>query len=571
MIFQRLLSWQLSAPMCSVLVAWLALAIPTEISAQTQGNAKPTSALQTLRTLVDSMAALRTQLETQTKLAANGENDAVKDAAKKEAAAIQARLAQAERDFEAIATGVDTRDAQPTGDLTKFDVVAELTEMVQPLMREVKAATEQPRLIEQLRAELNAHQRRLGEVQSAVINVEKAIAELPNSKAPSSTDTSVRKALLTTLEKWRYSEKEAKASVEVVNHRLDELLSKRKSVWELASHATQTFFLTRGRNILFALLALLGTMFAWRWAYRWVERFSPWHKKVEGRMPFAARMIDVIYHTLSVVLATAAALTVLYSTGDWLLLGLCLIALVGIVLGARTAVPKYYRQARLLLNFGEVREGERIIHQGLPWLVKSLNMFTELHNPSLRNGRLRVPLDQLTATTSRPLEKDESWFPSKEGDWLLLQDGTLGKTVSQSPEFVHLVLLGGANKAYPTLNFLAQNPQNLSGGFRINAIIRLDHIHRAEVTRTIPELLTERLTAIYAAELQSKNLKSIITEFRASTTVALELEIIADFSGDAASRYEHHRRDLHRHALDICNSQEWKLASQIIPLAPIGG
>jgi hypothetical protein len=528
-------------------------------------------AMPTLRTLVDSIAALKSQLEAQNKLAATGENDTIKEAAKKEAAAIQVRLTQAERDFEAIATGVDTKEADAAPGTVKFDVVAELTEMVQPLMREVKAATEQPRLIEQLRAELNAQQRRLGEVQTAVENLEKTLTTLPNTKGQAAADNALRKSLQTTLEKWRYSEKEAKAAVEVVKHRLDELLSKRKSVWELASHATQTFFLTRGRNILFALMALLGTLLLWRWAYRWIERYSPWHKKVEGRMPFAARIIDVTYHTLSVVLATAAALTVLYSTGDWLLLGLCLIALVGLVLGARTAVPKYYRQARLLLNFGEVREGERIIHQGLPWLVKSLNMFTELQNPALRNGRLRVPLEQLTTTTSRPLEKDEGWFPCKEGDWVILQDNTLGKSVNQSPEFVHLVLLGGANKTYPTQSFLTQNPLNLSGGFRLTTVLRLDHCHRSSVTREIPEILTERVKAALMSELPEKQLKSLNTEFKASTTVALELEILADFTGDASSRYEHLRRELQRHALDVCNHQGWKLANQVVSIVPVAG
>ena len=531
----------------------------------TKATLRAGSGLDTLRALVDSMNALRSQLDAQNQLARNGTNDTIKDAAKKEAAALQTRLTQAERDFDAIATGIDERDTERTDDLTKFDVVEEMTEMLRPLLREVKAATEQPRLIEQLRADLTTQTRRLAEIQGAVASVQATQAALAKGK-DNAADTALKKTLQTTLDKWRSNEKEAKAAAEVVKHRLDDVLSKRRSIWEIVSQATQGFFLTRGRNIVFAVLALLMTLFIWRWGYQWVERFSPWHKKVDGRIPFAGRVIDVLYRTLSALLATAAALTVFYSTGDWLLLGLCLIALVGLVLGARTAIPKYYRHARLLLNFGEVREGERIVYHGLPWLVKSLNMFSELHNPLLRNGRLRVPLDQLAATTSRPLDREETWFPSKEGDWVLLHDGTQAKVVSQTPEFVQLVLLGGTHKSYPTPNFLAQNPQNLAGGFRLTSILRLDHVHRDEAPTGIPSRLTEAITSGVKAELPAEHLRNLATEFRAVTPAALELEIVADFAGDAASRYDQLKRMLQKHALEACNKHQWKLASQVIPL-----
>jgi predicted nucleic acid-binding Zn-ribbon protein len=524
-----------------------------------------TSTLITLRALTDSMTALRAQLAEQNRLAKSGENESANETAVKEAAALQARLDQAQRDFETIATGINPGNADPATNLTQFDVAAELTEMVQPLIREVKAATEQPRMIEQLRTQIASEEARLEEVKSAVANVEKTLASLGSTRE-GSAEATLKKHLQDTLEKWKYAEREARAAVEVVKHRLDDVLAKKKSVWETLSHATSSFFLTRGRNIFVAILAVVGSVVAMRAARRWLVRRSPWHVKTDGGLPFAARVFDVAWYGAAVFLAVLMALTVLYFAGDWLLLGLCLIALIGVVLGARTAIPKYYNQARLMLNFGEVREGERILYQGLPWMVKSLNMFSELRNPALRNGRLRVPLSQLAQSTSRPIEKDEPWFPCVEGDWVQLSDGTFGRVVCITHEFVQVVLLGGSRKTYPTAAFLAQNPQNHAAGFRVSTIIRLDHKHRDEATRSIPPALTKALHEGLLKDYKADLIKNIMTEFRAATTTALELEVLADFTGEMAGNFTNLQRKLQMLALDACNQHDWKLAAQVLPL-----
>lgn len=553
-------------PICAALALFCAAVFAQSPAGTEEPAAVPqTTTLTTLRALTDSMTALRTQLAEQNRLAKSGENETVKEAAGKEAAALQQRLDQAEKDFEAISTGISLRSSEPVTDLAKFDVAAELTEMVQPLIREVKAATEQPRMIEQLRSQLTVQQARLEEVRSAVANVEKTLATVPAAKE-GGPDAALKKNLQVTLEKWKYAEREARAAVEVVKHRLDEVLAKKKSVWETLSHATSSFFLTRGRNIIVSLLALVGTLIGMRAAYRWLVKRSPWHVKKDGGLPFAGRVFDVAWYGASVFLAIVMALTVLYFAGDWLLLGLCLIALIGIVLGARTAVPKYYNQARLMLNFGEVREGERIVHQGLPWLVKSLNMFSELRNPALRNGRLRVPLSQLAISTSRPIEKDEPWFPCVEGDWVQLQDGTFGRVVCITHEFVQVVLLGGSRKTYPTLAFLAQNPQNHAAGFRVSTILRLDHKHRDEATKGIPPALTKTIHEGLLKDYKAELIKNINTEFRAATITALEVEILADFTGEMAGNFTNLQRKLQMLALDACNQHGWKLAAQVLPL-----
>ena len=103
----------------------------------------------------------------------------------------------------------------------------------------------------------------------------------------------------------------------------------------------------------------------------------------------------------------AALPFVLYATGDWVLMGFSLVVLAGLALAARTGLPRFYEQGRLLLNLGDVREGERVIYRGLPWNVETLSFYTTLVNPALTGGEVRLPLIQLPGMNSRPADRSE--------------------------------------------------------------------------------------------------------------------------------------------------------------------
>ena len=96
------------------------------------------------------------------------------------------------------------------------------------------------------------------------------------------------------------------------------------------------------------------------------------------------------------------------------------------------------KQARLLLNIGPVREEERIYYQNLPWRVKNINIFTILENPDA-GVKLRLPIEELVGLISRPSLPNESWFPCKLNDWVLLSDKYYGKVVGISLEFIELI------------------------------------------------------------------------------------------------------------------------------------
>ena len=537
----------------------LALLLPVCLLAQTPPATpvpEPTN-LTTLRTLETTMTSLRTQLEAQSVKARTGENDSIKEAAKKEVEALQVRLTQVQRDFETIATGLEAREFEVQAKDAKFDLTSELTELLEPLVHELKSATEQPRVIEQLRGELAFQQRRAELAALAVQNTERMLEALPKKPANGSPEAAVMKNLQRTLEKWQNHQRETEAGVQVLDYRLKETLAKRKTILQLLSQATGTFFLSRWWNVVLAVLVCGGVFAGWRAFQRWLFKRLPWNAN-DPQRPFIARMVDLAFHVFAFVLATLGVLTVFYVRGDWLLLGLSLIALLALVLAAKNGLPKFYRQARLLMNLGEVREGERVVVNGIPWQVKAINMFTELTNPALKDSSLRLPITQLVGMNSHPHIPGDPWFPCKEGDWVMLNDGTFGKAVNITPEFVQLVQLGGAFRTYTTQRFLNTDPVCLTGGFRVTTVIRIDRSHQPQAAE-IAVALKDGIHGALAALVDSSQVRSVKVEYRGTPGLAMEFEVNADFDGAVAEKFSTLQRAVQNRSLEVCNTHGWRV------------
>jgi hypothetical protein len=263
------------------------------------------------------------------------------------------------------------------------------------------------------------------------------------------------------------------------------------------------------------------------------------------------------FQVFSVIGAAGAALMVLYAFGDWVLLSLVAILLLGVLWSARVALPRYLDELKLVLNLGTVKEGERIIYQGIPWRVEAVGFHAELANPELSGGRIRLPLREAMLLKSRPYGPEERWFPCRKGDWVVLSDATLGVVETQTPEVVELSLLGGSRKTYLVAEFLRQNPTNLAFGFRLSLTCRIDFRHQHESTQIIPGLLRERLFEELQGAGYAVKLETLDVQFSRARTDSLELAILADFSGEAAGDYDPLSRLIHRIALDVCTACGW--------------
>src|SRR3569832_794382 len=155
------------------------------------------------------------------------------------------------------------------------------------------------------------------------------------------------------------------------------------------------------------------------------------------------------------------------------------------------SLPAYLKEAKLLLNIGPVREGERVLYRGMPWKVQALNVHSVLVNPLLRGGHLRLPLNELNNLASRPQDPEEAGFPTREDDSVLLAVGTFGRGMQQTPELVQLKV-GGAVRSYPVSAYLDSQPQSLSrenNGVSIK--FGIDYRLQGEATTTVRGKLRE--------------------------------------------------------------------------------
>ena len=499
------------------------------------------SVLESVDAIEKEIADLSSSLE--------GETDVARESIEEELKNLADRRDELEADFDSIATGIDPEDYdQAVDDI--FDLGQELDTLLRPIIKELKDLTEKPREIEELRSELYTWNRRIETTEDALTN----LGELPTD-ARGSLATQIAE----TRRKWAERQKQAENRIQAIEFQLEQAEENQPTFFSAITNSLRAFFRSRGRNLILCVLVFFTVFFAFRYLHRRVEHLAPWRKK--GDRAIYIRLIDVGLNVFSLLGAIIATLIVLYATGDWVLMGLAVILLFGVALAAKNGLPAFYDQARLLLNLGEVREGERVVFDGVPWKIERLSFFSTLKNHQLRGGYLRLPVRQLAGLISRPIAKEgELWFPCDEGDWLMLTDEGHGRVVSQTPEYVQIVKLGGAKFTIPTSDFLAKSPLNLSHNFRISTVFGIDYKHQPDSTTTIPEKMWAHLTRdLYTLIGDRDKLINLKVELASAGASSLDYTIIADFHGDLAARYQNIQRAITRILVDCCNENGYEI------------
>jgi len=506
-----------------------------------------------MRALKTSITEIEEEIRLKRAALAEAATETEREVIGKEIQALNAQLAPLRSDFDGVAAGIDL-EAYSEGDETAVNLGAEMEDFLRPIVTQLKEVTERPREIDELKKKIAYQTTRKDLAASALDHVSKLLS--------SATDPALISDLEAVQKTWQQRLEQAENNLNIAEFQLDSKRSEGGSVFRSLSSATADFFRTRGRNLLLALVGFVMVLSGLRFLHRLLHRLSPMRKR--GRRSIAVRVIDIAYYGFTVVASTGVILVVFYVTDDWLLLGLALLFLAGIAWTGKRTLPLFYEQAKLMLNLGSVREGERVFYNGIPWKVESINVFTDLTNPALQGGRLRLPLRELVPLLSRPFEPKEPWFPCEEDNWVVLADETYGKVVSQTPEWVQIVQLGGSRKTYNTGDFIAQTPENLSTNYRINVIFGIDYGHQPISTTKVPKIFHQRLEAGLQDLVGEDNLLNLNVEFREAGASSLDYEILADFSGDAASRYKKLQRAISRICVDVCNENNW-----VIPFTQI--
>ena len=441
-------------------------------------------------------------------------------------------------EFAELASHLDVQQFEQP-DEAELQLEEEVLELLAPLVDAVKSATAAPRELAALRKRAEALRERARVAAAARQRTEATRDALPDPSAERAEATRELE------ERWAPLLDELRRELLVVEANLGRREANQVPVWTRVTDAAQRFLQSSGLNVLLCAATFLLVFFG----LRWIGDLALRRKRQRG---FSIRLVEVLLRALTLLVAVAAAVGVLYARDDWLLLPIAVIFLVGAGWVVVKAAPIFFEQVRLILNVGPVREGERLVVGGVPYRVETLQFYSRLTNPELEGGALRVPVKDLVGMRSRPLGQGEPWFPCRAGEVVALDDGVVGRVRLQTPEVVVLVERRDAPRTYPTIAFLAQNPRNLSQGFELFLIFRVDFRHLEGATDEIPDVLVRAVRDGLDADPDRDALRDVVVELEDAGESSIRYAVLVEFEGAAAGRYYDLRREVNRLLVAAC-------------------
>lgn len=514
----------------------------------------------TLLNLVNIRENIEKDIAALSKRIAGAESETQKGSLRQQLEKLDAELSRTVENFENISAGLDLTSLRGEEE-TQFDLKQELFSLLKPAIDEMKDMTSKVRQKSELKEKISYYGERLKILDEALQNV-----DLLSQKSDSEK---LQDSLSSVAEKWRKNHAFMSSEYQSAQLQLDEILTSEVSITDASQDYLKQFFQRRGLYLIEALLVVAGIILLSRVSDKAMRRLMPGFKK--KHRSFRIRLLELAHRIVTTVLILVGPMVVFYLVEDWVLLSLGILLLLGIILGLRQALPRYWHQIQLFLNIGSVREGERIFLDGLPWRVEQINVFSILNNPDA-GITLRVPIKELVDQKSRPCNPEEPWFPCHKDDWVILSDGVRGRVIGISPELVQLVERGGAQKTYQTSDFLAASPRNLATNFRIKEIIGVSYALQQQSTETIPEILRNTIQQRLEQEGYGDYLLNLRVEFSQANSSSLDITVIADFSGELGDLYNRLRRAIQRWCVDACTENGWEIPfPQMTVSGTIGG
>ncbi len=502
----------------------------------------------TLEKLHDVRVTLSKEIARQRKALKKAASESEKQEIQKSLDELQQELQANTERFNRVALGIDSAIGVST-EKHKFELQKELQLIFEPLFTELKQSTKELRKKSTLKESIDAYQELLNQIDQALHNVEQLLT-LKQSKA-------VKKQLQQLRQHWKRQRDKTQSSLDAARLELDIIERNSVSFSEASQKFFKEFFRKRGLYLGEAIGAVLLLFLLFRLIHRAMIKAIPGYQKPHRSL--AIRLTDLIYRIITVLILFFTPLMVFYLREDWVLFSIVLLVLIGAAWGIRKVAPFYWKQAILMLNIGSVREGERLFYEGLPWKVERINLYTDLVNPTA-NLRHRIPLEKMVGMISRPAHKSSNqWFPCKEGDWVVLDDGTRGEVVSITHEYVQLQKRGGATKTWLMQDFLAQAPLNLSDTFRIKEVFGISYNHQHESTNIIIGKLKSYISEQLEKEGHAPFLVDLKVEFNEAADSSLNLVVIADFNGEMAPLLNRLRRAIQRWCVDAATANGWEI------------
>lgn len=482
----------------------------------------------------------KTQKDLETEIS----ND-LKEELQKDLVALRQKYRKAKTNFIDTAAGVNldtTRDIEPK----KRNLLKEAQELIAPLLDTFHRISERPRKIERIRTEISTLKEKVSMTEKAITNIN-ALIKFKDSQE-----------VLEDLKKVKEDAEEILKGLQLnlgtSQMQLKQEMETDKSFIETGTEVIKEFFSNRGKNLILSIISFFSI-----W---WV--LSALRSRIFRANIFSAPLawlkkpLKVLYNLISILLAVIGTIICLYLLNDWVLLTFVILILSIVAWSSRQWVPKFMQEGRMILNLGTVREGERIIWQGVPWLVRDLGFYSTLINEQLQGGHIKVAAAEFIGMHSRPVVENEPWFPTNQGDWVLLSDDTYGKVLIQTPEqiVVHAVQTpGGTHKYYPTADFLALKPRNLSKGFCIAIKFGLDYGIQTRICKEIPEIFLKGIKSRLSHRISGNDpdFNNLNVEFHSAGESSLNLWVKVDCPGRLAHLYLDLFREMQTTLVEICN------------------
>ena len=470
---------------------------------------------------------------------------------------VNAEIKNLNQSFEQVAIGGVSLEV--FGEEEVFDWKKELVLITQPVLEGLKGLTEKPRKIERLRTIISERNLQVSEINKAI--------ETVNGRLSSQPPTTIAAALKATLVTWEGYQKNNLREIELAEVQLESILGTNVSWFETLSTTVSRFFDGRGKTLFIAVAVsvivwLMMKGLLWLVMYRRKIQTAAGQlknrPKNKPRNLTSYRVAHYLYKLLTTVLIVLAVMIVLYVRGDLLLLALMIIVFVGLAVALKQILPQYITEARILLNMGTAREGERIIYNGIPWEISHINVHTILKNPCLQ-GVLRIPLSELSSINSRSVSGDEAWFPSKKGDYLLMPDGSVAEVLSQTPENVELQSRGGMRINHPSEGFFGMGVYNLSrgGSYGVASVFGIDYAHADISLTTVPHTFREAVTEGLRSAGFKEHVEAILVDFQTANSSSLDYLVYVTMNSRVASSYFKIGRVIQQSCVQACNDNNW--------------
>ncbi len=454
--------------------------------------------------------------------------------------------------FENIALGSPNLSVFSEQAEQQIDWRDELEQISRPLLSTLKEMTEKPRQIDSLQREASNLEDQLRVIQKAI----NSIYLFKQQTLPPSVSEPLDQLLL----EWEQRRDDAKRALEIAHFKLAVIKTESTAWYTSAGDAISEFLGGRGLTL---LLAVVISIVIWQLSKLLLAAYWRWLFQTKHDIGITrAPLIYYSFRLATTIIIIIAVLLVFYVRGDILFLTLALIALAGAALTLRQTLPRYTAELRLLLGIGPVREGERIVLDGVPFNVESLSVYAVMKNPALE-GVIRLPLHDMNAHVSRPASQDP-WFPCQPGDFILFADGSFGRVLRQTIEQVE-VAIRDSKTQFHTADFLSQNVRNLSReGFGVACTFGIDYQHQAICLDTVPDRFRAAIKTRFEEAGLKDDIKDMLVEFKAAGASSLDYQIYIILNGNAANAYFRAQRMVQQACVDACNQEGW-----IIPFTQI--